>query len=66
VNLRFLVARSTINQSETEVFDNQGTRRVLPVRRLVTRNEWRSALSMARQGGHEAVAAFLISVGAQD
>jgi hypothetical protein len=29
-------------------------------------SEWRSPLSMARQGGHEAVVAFLISLGAQE
>jgi ankyrin repeat protein len=66
VNTRVLVRRSTVTQTETEVYDNLGQRRVLPVRRLQTRDEWRSALSMARQGGHEAVVAYLISVGAQE
>jgi beta-lactamase regulating signal transducer with metallopeptidase domain len=66
VNARFLVRRSRVIQTETEVYDNLGRKRVLPVRRLDTREEWRSALSMARQGGHHAVVAFLISVGAQE
>jgi hypothetical protein len=66
VNTRFLVSRSSVLQTETEVFDNLGQKRVIPVRRLVQRDEWRSALSMARQGGHDAVVAYLISVGAQE
>ena len=66
VNARFLVARSRVVQTETEVYDDQGRIRVLPVRRLESRQEWRSALSMARAGGHDAVVAFLISVGAQE
>jgi beta-lactamase regulating signal transducer with metallopeptidase domain len=66
VNVRLLVRRATVTQTETEVVDNLGQKRLIPVRRLNTREEWRSALSMARQGGHEAVVAFLISAGAQD
>ena len=66
VNARFLVRRARVIQEETEVFDNLSRGRVVPVRRLDTREEWRSALSMARQGGHEAVVAFLLSVGAQE
>ncbi|MNC94653.1 hypothetical protein D3C83_115600 [compost metagenome] len=62
MNLR---TRATIvTQDEQVVYDNEGRGRVLPVRRLHVQE--RSALTEARRGGHDAVAAFLVSVGARE
>ena len=49
---------------EQVVYDSLGTRRVVPVR--VFEVQVRSALAAARRGGHDDVAAFLVSVGAQE
>ena len=62
VNARIRV--NEVAQYVHAVYDNLGRRREVPVRRM--NEEWRSPLSMARRGGHDDVAAFLVSVGAQD
>jgi ankyrin repeat protein len=55
---------SVVVQGEQVVYDSLGTRRVVPVRRLEV--QVRSALAAARRGGHNDVAALLVSVGAQE
>jgi ankyrin repeat protein len=72
--VRLLVARraaldvrtrnSVLVRREQVVYDSFGTRRVVPVR--VFEVQVRSALAAARRGGHDDVAAFLVSVGAQE
>ena len=72
--VRLLVARSAdlnvrtrdsvVVRSEQVVYDSLGGRRVIPVRRLEV--QVRSALASARRGGHNDVASFLASVGAQE
>jgi hypothetical protein len=66
VNTRVRVRRMIVTQGATSVVDASGLSRVVPVRRSQVHEEWRSALSVAREGGREEVVAYLISVGAQE
>jgi hypothetical protein len=72
--VRLLVARSAdlnvrtrdsvVVRREQVVYDSLGSRRVVPVRSVQV--QVRSALAAARRGGHDDVAAFLVSVGAEE
>jgi ankyrin repeat protein len=63
-DLNVRIRNSVLTRREQAVYDSLGQRRVVPVR--VYEVDVRSAVGAARRGGHDEVAAFLVSVGAQE